>query len=397
LVRLTVLAALGCASLLGLAASIHEDNLRVLVSALVACGLAFVPAILIVRHTNLALLIALSPLPGLLTALCTFSGKDAAVTGLAVVAGLTAAMLTGAAMAGQYIRIEPDDGIARSIARMAVRLMATMLGLYALPALLVLAVDGWSTVPMLGAAAILAIVSACLVQYLAAPLLGFNEDDVARSNRTREWYARLASPLLPAAQRRFGFSVFGIAIVLASIAYFGARQARHSPAIDLWFILAVCALCAAASYAVIRDWRRSFATIGSLALAASVGVWVAARAGVEASQIAEAMWLSAILTGLILQIFAAQEATLQIIVEDDVVAGSERALELRAIPVGVISTFAIIVVLLFLWSDLRLWAVFAVTLIANAITAAVIQPAIAITVENLFPRAATVAARYRIS
>ncbi|MGD0192912.1 MAG: hypothetical protein ABSD74_19415 [Rhizomicrobium sp.] len=394
--RLIVLASLGCTCLLAAVATARENGLAPLLDVTFACGLAFVLAIVLVRHIGLGLVISTSPLPGMLAALGTFCAGDSAAAGLALAAGLTAAMLTGTANAGRSTRVEPEDAIFRPIARMKIRLMALMIGLFVLAAVACRMIERWSEVPKFAAAAVLAIVSVGVVQSLAAPLLDFGEAYVARSNRTRELFVRLALPFSPVAHRRFGFSVFGIAVVLGAIAYFGARQTRHFAMIDLWFIPAVGVVSLAAVYAVIRDWRRCLSVTGSLALAVVVGIWVAAKLGLSAAPVVEAMWLSSILLCLILQTFVAQEAALDIVTEDDVVAGSERGLELRAVTLCTVSALAAAVALPFLWSVLAIWATFALTLLANTIAAVVIQPAIAITIENLFPRAATVAARYRI-
>jgi predicted exporter len=183
---------------------------------------------------------------------------------------------------------------------------------------------------------------------------------------------------------------------MASIAFFGAQPLRVASAIDLWPIPLVGVLVAVSSHMVLRDWRRSLAVLLSSALAVQVGVWAFAHAGVPVSSATLATLLIVVAIVFALQLSDAQEASGVIATEDDAAAGSERAIETKAMPVCVASVVGIQAMLPFGGGDLPTWDCCAVTIAAAAISAVLFQPAIVITIEGLVPRAATIAARYRL-
>jgi hypothetical protein len=153
---------------------------------------------------------------------------------------------------------------------------------------------------------------------------------------------------------------------------------------------------AASSYAVLRDWRRCLAVLLSVALAAQAAIWLFARGGLAITSKTQAELLIAVSAIYALQLFDAQEASGAIATEEDAIAGSERAIETGALPVCVAGFVGAAAMLPGGGSDLSTWACCGIAILAGVVCAVLFQPAIAITIESLVPRAATIAARYRL-
>jgi hypothetical protein len=201
---------------------------------------------------------------------------------------------------------------------------------------------------------------------------------------------------LSAARPRFGFSVFGIACVVGAIALFGSRSSNLLSQIGMAPPILVSAVVLVSSYALLRDWRRSLAVCLSAVLPVLVGLWALARLGATLEPPIEGPLLVAVSIGLLLQLSIAREAGGAIVTQDDAVAGSERAMELQAMPVCVASLAGTIAIVMFIIGAPDMWIPFSVATLAAALSTILFQPAIAITIESLIPRAATIAARYRI-
>jgi hypothetical protein len=198
------------------------------------------------------------------------------------------------------------------------------------------------------------------------------------------------------ARPRFGFSVFGIGCVITAIAFFGAKPLFVPTATGFWPIALVVLLAAATSFAVLRDWRRCLAVLLSAASAIQIAIWPVARAGAALTSTTAVDSLTVVSIIFVLQLFQAQEASGAIATEDDAVAGFERAIETRAMAVCVAGAVGIAALLPFSGRDLTTWGCCAVGILAGVASAVLFQPAIAITVESLVPRAATIAGRYRL-
>jgi hypothetical protein len=246
------------------------------------------------------------------------------------------------------------------------------------------------------AAGLLAMVSTAAVLGLGTSFSGYGEDYIARANRSREMFARLFAPVLVTARPRFGFSVFGIACVIVAIAVFQTPPLRAASATALWVVLPLAVLATATSYFVLRDWRRSLTIVLSMVPALQIGLWVLSRSGMPVVSTTWTVLLIAASLIFALQLTVARTASGGLATEDDVVAGSERAIETTSMVVCVAGLAGIASTLPFGRSAWPIWGLWCVAIIVGAMSAVLFQPAIAITLESLVPRAATVAARYRI-
>ena len=357
----------------------------------IACAwaLSLLLAWFLLRNVVLAALIACGPLPGVFILLAAISVQVAPV-GFALALGLVVAVLIGGRLCAANTS---DDGarVARVAARANTRLVATLVVAFLVPAFVAAATAIPNrAVEWCAAAGALALVSTGIVVQLGASLPFGGEDYVARANRSREWFARVFAPILPVARPRFGISVFGIACVTGAIAFFGSAPGS----IGLWRPAAFALLAMASSFAVLRDWRRSLAVLLATAWALQMGVWIVVRMSIAMTPASLAACLIALVVVFALQLFVAQDSCRDILTEDDAVAASEHAMESRAMMVTIAALAGLAAVLPFDRSAVAVC--FGVTLAAGAVAAILFQPAVAIAIESLVPRAATIAARYRL-
>jgi hypothetical protein len=356
-----------------------------------ACALSLLLAWFLLRNVVFAAVVACGPLPGVFILLAAIS-VQAAPVGYALALGLVVAVLIGGRLCAAKTS---DDGarVARSAARANTQLVVIVVVAFLVPACVAAAhAMPNSAVECCAAAGTLAVVSTGIVVQLGASLPFGGEDYVARANRSREWFARVFAPILPVARPRFGISVFGIACVICAIAFFG--RAHLTGSIGLWRIGVFFLLAMASSFAVLRDWRRSLAVLLATAWALQMGIWSVVRTNLAMAPAPLAACLIALVIVFVLQLFVAQDCCGDILTEDDAVAASERAMESRAMTVSVAALTGLAAVLPFDRSAVALC--FSVTLAAGAVAAVLFQPAIAIAIESLVPRAATIAARYRL-
>ncbi len=391
--RVVGLAALACLSLGCLIVASRYNYASVLIEILVASSLGFLPVLFLLRHVGLATLVVSAPLPGVLVLLAILPARDVLVAA-GYCLGLTISILVGETVAASIVAGKTGARAARHMARRNSRLIGAVLAVFLVPALASAWILGGQAWLDAGAACVLAAVSAGVTVWLITAGCEYGEEFVARANRSHERFARLFAPILPVARPRFGFSVFGIACVTGAIAFFGATHLVFP--FGIWAPIFIALPAIVSSYAVLHDWRRSFAVLLSTTLAAQIGLWSLARMGVAIGPSTQIVLLVAVCIVFALQLFVANEACQAIATEDDVVASSERSIETKAMAVCVAGLAGIAATLPFAWSAPGAWSCFAVAVFGGAVSAIVFQPAIAITIESVLPRAATVAARYRL-
>jgi hypothetical protein len=134
----------------------------------------------------------------------------------------------------------------------------------------------------LGVACVLvgAIPSVLVFVPFAASVLPYGETFFVRANRLRERRESLVRVLALVAQPRWGISLSGIALVFATLGWFGAAPfLRHhgwlaEPA--LWAASALAMF--AVAFAVGRDWRAALAAMLALAVLTLTSMWLWGRA-----------------------------------------------------------------------------------------------------------------------
>ena len=363
-----------------------------------AVAFAYLSATLVLQHRRFAALVALAPLPGVLLAVCA-SAQARYLAGLPLAAGWTVALIMAhrlAASSGPTGSADAAKAAQHFIARFAV----SAAGAFLLSGLVGMA-GGARGGLEIAFASVAAVMSSSAVIAFGSKHLIYGEDFVTATNRLREWQARVVASLLPVAERRFGFSVAGIALVLAATTIAKGTWPGAAPGVALLVVTA--ALCVPLlAFAVLRDWRRSLAVTICTALATLFGIWWALRAGVESSPSVTTVegWACAI--GLLLQLCIGIGIGIGIgaacdpLTEDDAVAASEQAIESRSLPAVVAGSVAIAAAGVSLWHTPFAWLGFAVSVAAAMASAIVFQPAFAIAIEALIPRRGTLSARYRL-
>jgi hypothetical protein len=220
------------------------------------------------------------------------------------------------------------------------------------------------------------------------------ENLISIINREQERSERFLEVISPVVSPRWGFSVFGMALVLLAIAFFAASMtsilAEHKM---LFAVLAAVMVALALFFA--RDWRRTLATIFSAVWLVGMETW--------ASSFHRTILRDAALT---IYVFTLAAALVPILV----MAGQHRRFS-RAIGTAaeaavqtifalgrpIIFTMAGASVFLGVWwigGFLPLWP--AVTLVAAGVASLLIYPATAAVLESLFLRRRPAHERYRL-
>ncbi len=283
-IRIAVLAFLAAAAIAAFWFGL--DGRAVPVGALFLIGLSLVLAAAIaflhLRHAGLAIVQALAPLPGLAAA-----GPFAAYEGLTLsgfLAIYALAYLIGSVLAGDIVRrlLPGNDKIAVSkdaLVRAGAPLLLTVLAV-------ALAAISWSirsgATQGLGAAAGIAATAASVLLFVpfASSVLSYGETFFSDANRASERRERLLRPAAAVLTPRWGMSVAGIALVIATLAAFGAgpwllRSGTVTPL--LWFAGAAIIMLLSA-LAIGRDWREALAVALSLSVLGLTGLWLEDRA-----------------------------------------------------------------------------------------------------------------------
>jgi hypothetical protein len=375
----------------------HRLSLRAAMALVAMLGLSSVIAFAHLRHAGLALATAVVPLSGLIAAasLGLFLGPLV----LAYLTGLTIALFLADDIALRVVDGSGGaDAAAETLRENAFAGAAAAISAAALATVMLLAGHRAATPLMAALDEAASGLSALIVLPLVASLLPYSEDFVSRANRLRELRERRTEKLAAVTEPRWGWSLTGIGVVFFALTFFGSRALHATEpvahfALEIWCVAAV--LVAGAALAVTRDWRRSLAATIALGLAALVGCWGYARAGISLNLASWLALMQVMGTGLALSLFVAQAARPD--GGEDTTAASVRSLMGKT---GVVAaaTFCAIVVLLGLSLSIGREAIaLTVALFFAGLGAVLLQPALTIAIETLAPRRSTIEARYRVN
>jgi len=222
------------------------------------------------RHLGLAAMAAAAPLPGLLWAAPLSGGENfGAVPILAYAFAFAVAALRAQAAVDRALR-DGNEEYPWWAAACAVGLMAVLGVLWF-----------WGTgrrdAAMQSVADVtLAVFSAAVLLPLAASVLHFDENFVARANRARERRQRLLERLAFVALPRWGLSFAGIALVLLALGWFGAEPAMRTGTGAAVLRVVSAGLVAVAATFFMRGWREGLATGFAVAVVGLVSLWAVA-------------------------------------------------------------------------------------------------------------------------
>jgi hypothetical protein len=333
------------------------------------------------RHFGLALLAVLSPLPGLI-GIASLS-RALLSTALPAVTGLIVAFFVADEMAARVAEgARPRDASFAAMRTTGKVALGVLIVAVLLP-MTTLWTERMSFDWRLFAAAAAAL-SALLIVPLAATSLPFSETFVAAFNRMREREARAAAPLLAVAHPRWGMSTAGIALVIGVISYFGASPGAigvgpHS----LWPVLLSAAIFAAVLWWVSADWRRGLGAFLSLMFVVLPSAWACGACDNLVGLVIASFGIIA---------FLADRSARYVQSGDNMALASEHVIESSA---GIVASTTAAAMLIVLIGDKSAMAAF-VAIAASAVSALLLQPALTISIETLFPRRETVMARYRV-
>lgn len=365
-------------------------------AALVFAGVAAV-AFAYLRHSVLVALVVLSPLPGLLTVLVLCHGAGGLMAAGLVWLFAAIANLTVADEAVQ--RIAAGETAAAAVraslkARWRPLLAATLATAAAASVAVIEDLSlGFVALQLLAASA------TGMALMTAATRLSYGEDVIARSNRNRERWQRICDRLIAVARPRWGFTVSGIGLVFAVLAVFEMQPLALGPALASrmpWPALAGGMFFAVAAGPAIRDWRATVSTLTAFVLAVMIGFWGLSRRGAPLTP--AAAQLLVLMAGLAatLLLTAGAEAGGFGREGDDATVASARMLA-RMGPGLAASGLAMVTgLLLSAWGWQGRSLALAVMAVFAGVGPLLFQPALAIVLETWFPRAATVAGRYRV-
>lgn len=364
-------------------------------AATISVSLVF--AFVRLRHAGLALTVAVAPLPGLIVAASLGAAIEPLV--LAYLTGFAIALFLADDIALRVVEGSgPADAASATLREMAVASSAAAISAAAFPALVLLAGLRARTPSV---AALLEFGSGfggIAVLPLAATLLPFSEDFVARANRLRELRERRIEKIAAVTEPRWGWSLSGIGVVFFALAFFGSRSLHVTPqvshaALEVWLVVAV--VIAGAALATTRDWRRAIAATIALGLAALIGCWGYARGG-NALNIASWLALLQVLgigTAMILPVASSAHPD----AGEDTASAAVRSLMAKTGVVATVALGAVVVLVLLSVTIGREAFALAAALFFAGLGAVLLQPALTIAIETLAPRRSTIEARYRVN
>ena len=245
-------------------------------SLLIAAGVAFVQ----LRHAGLAVLVAVAPLPGMIAAGPVSS--ELAVSGFLAVYGF--GYLAAACFAGEIVRGVLDGVAPVEAARATLARFGLPIALSAVAGAILTAGSLFRQAPATGMGAagelVCAGISVMAFVPFAAAVLSYGESFFVVANRLRERREGLLRILAMAAEPRWAMSLSGIALVFATLGWFGAAPLlpRHGLLSEtaLWGASALGIFVVA--HSVGRDWRDAIAATLALAALALMSAWLLGRA-----------------------------------------------------------------------------------------------------------------------
>ncbi len=349
------------------------------------------------RHAGLALLVTISPLPGL-----ALAHYGAALLGVAAPVLKLETLVAGFCLFGAEVlaasfvaRIAEGESKGRALRATTTRAGAVFFLALIAAAIFVLAWPPMSEIrEALEADLMLGGIAVLLLMPLGAFALPSGEDFIARANRAREWRERTLENISVAAFARWGFSIFGIGLVFAALAFFGAHlDAHHAPG-QFWISLAIAGVAAAiASRIVARDWRRALALVLSLGFVALLGFWVFGGVPThDTAQIAFSLALG--MSFLPMLAMAAQHRRYAVLPEAANGAGAQAIVTIGSMVIfaalGVTGFFAVGVAAGFV--ALRVILI----VLVGCVVALLLYPATCAVLETLLRRRVALDARYRL-
>jgi hypothetical protein len=216
------------------------------------------------RHGALALLIAMTPLPGLIWVAPLASGSQFFLVPYA-------AYGFAAALASLYAQHLLDCVLGGSDGEGPWRAAAAVLVLTGgLAALWFSGTGNGNAALQAGADTFAAVASLMLLLPLTVRLLRFEEATVTRINRVRERRARLAEPLGGGAVPRWSLALTGIILIFAAMGWFGFPH----PLGVSWWRIAVSGLVVLGVFGIIGGgWREAIALAAVAAMTGLVALW----------------------------------------------------------------------------------------------------------------------------
>jgi hypothetical protein len=220
------------------------------------------------RHTALALVVVLVPLPG--AALATWlqaPGLAPAYLCGFFIANVLAARITMKICDGEQISQAIKDA---GRGAFSLLLWPGVLCVCIAAAFAALSRDAGG---LLTAACVALSCISVLVLPLGARLLAYGGEFVTRANRAWEMRDRRLDGLAFIVQPRWGWAVSGIGLIFAVLGFFGAPQDVRSTPFDVWVLAAMGALFAATAYLATRDLRRAIAFCITMAILFCLARW----------------------------------------------------------------------------------------------------------------------------
>ncbi len=331
------------------------------------------------RHTALAVLAAIAPLPGLILAAPVSGGPAFGfVPFLAYAFGFAVAAMQAETSVARVLDGSEREYPWRSAAA-AVGLMAVLAALWF-----------WRTPS--ADAAIQAIVdvagasaTALILVPVGASLLHFDESFVARANRVRERRRRISESVAKATVPRWALSLTGIAFVFLALGWFGARPLFGVLGIaSLLRIAASVFIVAVAAERIAGGWREAVAAVLVAAAAALITLWgmALARRGAYAYPGA----LEVLAFTAFLSFCGGRRAAAFRQLGDDPAVARERAMEESSSGLMFAAAGAVASMLPGIFILHRSYAIYPVAMLFAALGGALFAPAIAAAVEVLLPR-----------
>ncbi|MGH6872678.1 MAG: hypothetical protein ACREHE_14345 [Rhizomicrobium sp.] len=388
--RYALLCGLG---LTGAASAVLCVNLGI---GLTASAIAEIPALFAIfaagllvtlRSAGLSAAALLSPLAGLLLAvfICDWqfpAALDAHAIAFGWISGFAATAILASRIAARVAAGEaPKAAATATMAELSLPLLAALVFALAIQSLDVSGVAARVTLLASTGAALSAILGAPLAASLGRP----GETFVARFNRAGERRRRRIAILDHATQSRWAASLCGIALVLSVLGVFGVSELPWPRASLIWLVLPAVGMLIA--LAAMRDWRYAVAALLALVPVALLSLWIA---GHRAAPFA-ALGIGA-MAGYLVACTAADFVRRG----DDAATAFVRVLgRLGPAILCALLTAALAMAAFAPFAPMTALGDFA-TLILGALGALAFTPAFAVSVEGLFPRRATIEARYRL-
>jgi len=337
------------------------------------------------RHAGLAALTLVAPLPAFLAmAVLLPVDGDRVSLWLAFLPGFVLASFFAARIA----RRAAEGATAKISAGQAMKELApaALCALMAACAPMLVVAPGATLAAALASAGFCALIATPL----AASWFPFGENFLARANQVRERRERGLAYLFPAARPRWGWSLSGVALVLAALGFFGAAPLvfpiRTSPIGYAAILIAVAAV-----FLATRDWRRALAALLAFLPVLFLALW--AFVCVPHDPPAWNHLLPALGIGFMPVVFVAARAARFARDGEDAAVASIRTQERD----GAAVLFVLLAGALSLVAFHRLQDVpAALAVLLGAPGALIFAPAFAAALESMFPRRATIAARYRV-